>query len=208
LTETEEEALYQTYLLTRNKAQTSRIHNRSYQTTINVIKKIEEENRQVALVPGTEDHRQARINVAANLQGRVMGVAMEVLESIKKDDLTDGVHTDIEYDDNGNIVHKRMYGARGVEKATMFGILHDKLPVSEKFLEQLRGTNSVAGLLMPEDRDSLLEAIRGKVDSIQALRINFKEDSPDLATRVEAAETAYHEELDPDVITLEDLDNA
>ncbi len=208
LSRTEEEAIYQTFLLTNNKAEAARLHNRSYATAIKAIKKIETENKVVALTPGTDDHRNARANIAEALQGRIMGKAADVLESVGEDDLRDGKHTDIEYDDSGRITHKRIYGSSGVEKATMFGILQDKLVVSNKQISDLRGTQANMGLLVPEERDQLLDAIKSKAENIELLRINFKDDVPDLATRVEAASEAYHEEVDPDVITLDDLDNA
>ena len=202
LTATDRESIYQTFLLTRNKAETARIHNRSPLTVSRAIKEIEKDN---ALVAG--EHKEARASVAEIMQGRVLKKSSEVLDSIVADDLANGVHTEITYDDNNNIVHKRMYGARGLEKSTMFGILTDKLSVHAKFVNDLRGAEASGSLLMPTDRDSLMEAISGKINSIEVLKISLKDEVPELATRVEAAVIAKEEMDDPTVISLDDFDN-
>ena len=198
----EEEGIYQTFLLTRNKAETCRQHKRAAMTVAKVIAKIEKENAEV-----TGEHKNVRANAAETMQGRLLAKTTQVLDSIVPDDLADGVYTDIEYDDNNNIVNKRMYGARGVEKATMVGIMVDKLAVNQKYTSELRGEEASGGLLIPQDRDALLNAISGKIESIEAFRINMKDTVPDLATRVEVAKVMKDEMDDPTVVSLDEFDN-
>ena len=204
LTPTEREHIWQTYnVFGKNKSETARRCNCSTQSVAKVVREIEAQNEL------SVESREARAEAAVGIQRRTQLKADTILESITKQDVTSG-RIPIRDKDN-NITGYREFGPSLLQKATAYGILTDKSKVALDYENALRQDEQSGKLLVPQDIEGLKRAIQGTARSIQMLNIQFKDDIPDLATKVEnlaLEEEARKEplEIEAEVISLDDFD--
>ena len=67
------------------------------------------------------------------------------------------------------------------------GIFTDKISILRKLERDTAQEQQSGQLLMPEGVAGLLQGVKRQIKSIQVLNVNFREDEPELATRLDAA---------------------
>lgn len=176
LSKADDEVVYQTALALESKAEAARQLNIPERTVHRAIARVESRKTAAQL-------EESRKNAAAALTSAVEEQTHEILESISEDDLKSG-RIAIK-DKNGEVVDYKYYGPSLLQKATSVGILTDKLRVLRDMENSVGKDLGSGALMMPEDADKLLSAIKNRVESIQVLQVNLRRDHPELATRLE-----------------------
>jgi len=177
LTTPEREAIYQSYLALGNKSATARAMGVTPTTVYNVIKAIESTKDPKVI----EGQKQA---MADTLTERFYESTEQVLDSLTPEDLESGripIHNS-----KGELVGYTHYGPSLSQKAIAAGIFTDKLRVLRDYSRAIAEDNQTGKLLMPESIEQLITAIKHRVTNISVLKVDFREDNPDLATRLDA----------------------
>jgi hypothetical protein len=189
LTVLEKEAFYQTYLVLKNVSAACRAHHISRPTGDKILK----EYRAKLSIP---DQIQIEKKVDEMLKSRTYEVTNQLLDSIRPEDMESGRFPI--RNDKGEVTGYKEFGPSLLQKATSFGIMVDKIKVQTDLQRAADMDISSGNLLIPDSADQLLRAITSQVKSLQIAQINFREDAPDLATRVDAA-------LEVDRVEVEDV---
>jgi hypothetical protein len=178
LTLPEQEAIYQSYLALGNKSAVARQFDIHPVTVLKVLRRMNER-----LSPEEQRERQAAIT--DQLKGRYYQTTSQIIDSIKPEDLESG-RIEVK-DSKGEIVGYKEFGPSLVAKATAAGIFTDKIRIISDLERATAQAQQSGELLMPDGVNQLLQAVRGKIQSISVLNVNFREDNPDLATRLDTA---------------------
>lgn len=177
LTEPEKWAIYQAKLALGSQAAAARSLGVSAATVRKVCTDIE----------ATADPKvlqQTREMISAQLTAKLHESTNAIIDSIKPEDLVTGrIET---HNAEGKLIGVKEYGPTLLQKATAAAIFTDKMKVLTDFSKAIDQDRREGDLMMPESRDQLLHAIKNRIKSIQVLNVNFREDNPELATRLDA----------------------
>jgi len=172
----EREAIYQAYLALGSKIAVARSLGLGKSTVHKVIREIEANAEPL-------DLEKAREKMSLHLTGRLHETTNQILDSIKPEDVDSG-RIPIR-DAEGNLKGYTYFGPSLLQKATTVGIFTDKMKVLADYSRAVATDQASGTLIMPETAAQLISAIRNRVASISVLNVNFKNDNPDLATRLE-----------------------
>jgi len=178
LTLPEKEAIYQAYLALGSKSAAARSLGVSKNTVTKICAEIER-----SLPP--EKIKEARERMSVNLTGRYHETTLQILDSIKPEDMESGRIP--EFNSKGEIVGYRYFGPTLVAKATVAGIFTDKIRVLADYEKAIGKDQQSGQLMVPETIDQLIEGIKRGVESIQVLNVNFRKDEPELASKLATA---------------------
>lgn len=169
LTLTDKEWIQQTFTLTGNKAETARRCGFAPQTVAKVLAEAETAPAEV---------KEARSRVAVELANKVHTKAEDILDSIKDIDIESGR---IAIRDNeGKLLGYKYYGPSLMQKATAVGILTDKANVLQTFEKNLLQDTQTGNMLMPDDVQGLVGAIKNQLKELTVLNIKFQDENPGL----------------------------
>lgn len=191
--------MYQAYLALGNKSAAARSLGVSKETMHRVIREIEQNADPKKL-------QETREMISAQLTNKLHESTNAIIDSIKPEDLESGRIK--RHDEEGNLVSVKEYGPSLLQKVTAAAIMTDKMKVLADYSRAIDQDRRSGEILMPESHEQLISAIKSRIKSIQVLNVNFREDNPDLATRIEAvAEVAAVEATEPDEDPRLDFDN-
>ncbi len=186
----EREAMYQSYLVLGNKAAVARQFGTNNATIGRIVSEME-----IDLSPDERKKRQTA--VSDQLANRFYATTVQILDSIKPEDIESGRLPIYKFDKDGNvqlgpdgnpiILEYKYFGPKITEKAIASGIFTDKLKILRDLERAAAADQQTGGLLLPEGAQQLIAAIQGKIESIEVLKMNFRQDVPDLVTRIDKA---------------------
>lgn len=126
---------------------------------------------------------QARIDAHKELAGITHSKALNILESIKPEDIESG-RFPIE-DVKGNIVGYKYFGPTLMQKVTSAAILTDKLKVLNEVEAMMHQDRNESELMIPGDIQALVHGIKGKLRGLSILNVRFTDENPDLSQRIQ-----------------------
>lgn len=164
----DKEMIFQAYLMEGTFKGAARVFGCSPGTVKKIVREFEAD----------DEHKEIRAHTAKRLAGRIHVKADKILDSISEDELQTG-YIDIKNKD-GEVVEKKFFGPSLVAKATAFGILTDKLRVSQDYINALEVDQSEQQTLIPSTVEGLINGIVQTVKSIGVLAPHFQEDHGNL----------------------------
>lgn len=200
----DKEWIYQTFVVTNNKAETARKCNVSLGSVQNIIKEFTGQNPNKPQLPET---RVDRARAHADMAGRIRSTADMVLETITAEDMDSGRFPRLNGD--GEVIGYTYYGPSSVQKATTFGILKDKETQQIKLEQEMLADVQSGHLMIPDDLLEMASQAKRMIKEIKILDIRFEEDNKDLLTSVQEviAEATVVEEQRPNVVSIDEFDN-
>ncbi len=201
----DKEWIYQTFVVTNNKAETSRKCNVSLGSVQNIIKEFTNQNPDKPQLPST---RVDRAKAHADMAGRIRSTADMVLETITAEDMDSGRFPRLNGD--GEVIGYTYYGPSSVQKATTFGILKDKETQQIKLEQEMLADVQSGHLMIPDDLLEMASQAKRMIKEIKILDIRFEEDNKDLLTSVQEviAEATVVEEQRPNVVSIDEFYNS
>ncbi len=204
LSPVDREWVYQTFVVTDNKAETARRCNVSLGSVNNIIKDFTGKNPDKPQLPVT---RADRAMAHAEQAQRIRSTADMALESITQEDLDSGR---IELRDaEGKLIGYTTYGPGAVAKATTFGILKDKETQQIKLEQEMLADVQQGKLMLPSELGEMVNQAERMIEEITVLNVRFKDDNVDLLTSMKEvmAEAVVVEQERPDVVSIDEFDN-
>ena len=204
LSPVDKEWIYQTFVVTDNKAETARRCNVSLGSVTNVIKEFSGQ------VPGKPQHpltREDRAAAHAAQAERIRGTADMALESITAEDLDSGRIP--RRDGEGKLLGYTYYGPSSVQKATTFGILKDKeaqqIQLEQKMLEDVQSGK----LMLPAELKGMVDLAVRMIGEMKLMDGRFEQENKELLTDVREviAEAVTVEQERPNVVSFDEFDN-
>ena len=204
LTQLQREMIGQAFALCGNKAQVSREMDCSYQTICNVVKAAQQDK---AL-------QKARMSALESVAGRLHGKTVEIIDSIKPEDMESGLIKKFDKDDPDKLLSVKAYGPSLLQKVTSAAILTDKLKVVEETKRAIMedGGDAAGGIPLPGEIQASLQLLGKKITRLRVLDVQFDSKHEDTASKVQEVAHAASlndniEEADYEDLTQEDFDN-
>lgn len=204
LSPVDREWIYQTWVVTNNKAETARKTGFSLGSVQNVIKEFTGKDPNKPQLPVT---RESRAKAHAEQADRIRSTADMVLETITAEDMDSGRFPRL--DGDGKVIGYTYYGPSSVQKATTFGILKDKETQQIKLEQEMLADVQSGQLMLPGDLAGMVGQAKRMIKEIKILDIRFEEDNQDLMTSMQEviAEATVVEEERPNVVSFDEFDN-
>lgn len=191
------EQIRQTFLLTGNKKETARLTGVSYKSVYNVLQEPEE--------PEVRANREA---AARQLSSKVHVEADRILSSVAAEDL-DGHYLmtedgDYRFDKQGRPI---WVGPTLNQKIVGAAILLDKLPVIEKYRQELDSSGNEIMIMAPETVEGMVTGIKQKIARLRVLDVSFEGSEAEQKAE-ELLQKAQNEiEAEFEEVKMEDFDN-
>lgn len=174
LSEIQREGIIQLYAITGNKREVARQMSVSERTVHNVLNDAKTQHELAA----------ARAQATQELAGKAHAKASMLLDSITEDDLKNE-RIEIK-DEAGNITKILNTGPTLMQKVTAGAIMVDKTKVLSELTRELQeGQGGQDSMPLPQDVDGAIRAIAQRVKRLRILQVDFKEDNPELAEKLQ-----------------------
>lgn len=192
LSTVDREIILQAFAISGSRKKTCEVVGLSYITVCRIIAEARKDN----------SLSKARANASEALAGKIHDRALLALDNLTPADFKT---TRIELKDkDGNLTGVKEIGPSLMQKVTALAILVDKEAAISQHIATLReSAGGNAGIPLPSDVQSTIEAIRSRVSRLRILDVQFDQQAPDLAQRIVAA-TAARDIVDAEVEDVSD----